>query len=153
MKNESPHQQAESHVRDGASGLSLDALARRELLIGSAAFGAAILTVQKRAARGTGNWLSASGSVALAQPHQKLPLAQRVCPRAFIPSNVSNAERLPGFGLANEQRRLHFATGHAEWLVRHEQMPASGREQQFAMFPESRRWKIEGIGVGQVSGL
>jgi hypothetical protein len=50
MKNESPHRQAESNVRDGASGLSLDALARRELLIGSAAFGAAILTGPVRAA-------------------------------------------------------------------------------------------------------
>jgi hypothetical protein len=32
-------------------------------------------------------------------------------------------------------------------------MSAFGREQQFAMFPEGRRWKIKGIGVGQVSGL
>jgi hypothetical protein len=43
MKSESPHRPAASNVRDGASGLPLDALARGESLIGSAAFGAATL--------------------------------------------------------------------------------------------------------------
>ena len=67
------------------------------------------------------------GSVALVRSHQKLPLAQRACIRALKPSNVSNAERPPRFVLANEQRRLHFVTGHAEWRVRSERMPGSGR--------------------------
>jgi hypothetical protein len=43
MNNESPHPQAESNVRDEPPARRTDALARRELLIGSAAFSAAIL--------------------------------------------------------------------------------------------------------------
>ena len=68
------------------------------------------------------------GSVASVRSHQKLPLAQRACIRALKPSNVSNAERPPRFVLANEQRRLRFVTGHAEWRVSGERMPGSGRE-------------------------
>jgi hypothetical protein len=68
-----------------------------------------------------------NGSRAPVRSIAKLPIAQHIVLSSIELSNVSNAERLTPFVLADERRRLHFVTGRSEWRVRSERRAGCGR--------------------------